>query len=126
MNPALPGLAPFEMFDDVREIDGLGVDASFGQRVSQQPTGGPHERLALAVFGVSGLFTDEHDCGVARSGAKHRLRRAFPQVAPTAGPGVAFDRRKAKTNGTWPLCSRFRALSHVPIACRVSRAQPSV
>lgn len=52
--------------------------------LTQKLPGGPHEWRAFTIFHIAGLLADQHELGAGAALAKHRLRRALPQVAALA------------------------------------------
>jgi hypothetical protein len=85
VDPALPSQLETEMLDDVRQVYGFAVDTGFVERFIQEAAGRSDERLAVAVFTIAGLFTNQDDAGVcvARAVPEHGLRGVLPQPAGT-------------------------------------------
>ena len=90
MDPALALRLPLEVLDDVRDVCGRAVDPGLLHRLVEQPTCRADERLALLVLLVARLLPDEHDLGLRRPLAEHRLRPGLPErTGLAAGRGLA-------------------------------------
>ena len=85
MKPPLPTRLPFEVFDGIGDEQLRAVETGTGESPVQHGAGGTHERLTAQVFFVSRLLADQHDAGIARPRARHRLGRVPPNVAAAAG-----------------------------------------
>lgn len=101
---------PFEMLDDVGDVDLGSVYTYFFEDLVQQTAGGADEGMAGAILGVSRLFADEHDAGRGRSFSEDRLSRVFPEITCFAGFGRGL--KIGKSQGVWDrggslLCCGF-------------------
>jgi hypothetical protein len=56
VNPPLAARFPFEVLDDVRDVDDAAIDAGFLERAVEQLSGGTDEGMAREIFGISRLF----------------------------------------------------------------------
>ena len=77
------------MFDRIGDIQLVSVHARGHERFVQQPARRPDEGRARLVLLIAGLFADQHEVGVGRSGTEYCLGRIQVQVAAfTAVRGV--------------------------------------
>ena len=100
VDPPLAACHELEMLDRVGDVDLRAVDPGLFQRRVEKLAGGPDKRPAGKILLVAGLFADEHDRGIQRPFAEHRLGAAFIKLA--AG---AFARI---------LEQRFPGSAHIP------------
>src|ERR1051325_2176832 len=84
VDPPLAARLPFEVLDDVGDVDGFAIDARFFERAIEQFAGRTDERMALQVFVVARLLADEHQFRALRSFSKYGLPRVLPQIAVAA------------------------------------------
>src|SRR5438093_13128327 len=81
---SLAALDPFEMLDGVGDIDLVARNTRCGEGFVQKTTCRADERMALAIFHVARLFTNEQDaCGFPPI-AENRLGGVSVQIAPYA------------------------------------------
>jgi hypothetical protein len=80
----LAALDPFEMLDGVGDVNLVARTTHFSEGFVQETTCRSDERMALAIFHVAWLFTNEHDACVFRPLAENRLGRVLVQIAPFA------------------------------------------
>jgi hypothetical protein len=78
---------PLEVFDDVRDVGRLPVEAGRLEGAIQEPAGRTHERTAEEVILVSRLLADEHHVRPARPFAEDGLGSPLPEVAGAAPGG---------------------------------------
>jgi hypothetical protein len=84
-----PTLAPhlvMEVLDRVRQVHHPAIEAGPLQRLVEDASRGPDERLTLTVLDVPRLLADDHHVGIPRSGREHDLRGVGPQLT-AAAPG---------------------------------------
>src|SRR5205807_3529454 len=96
VNAAFAAGLPLEVLDDVRHVDLRAVDAGFPEGPVEQAAGGSDERMPFQIFGVAGLFTDEHHRRALFSLDVDGLRPAFPEVTRLTGGGrcLKFSQRR--------------------------------
>jgi hypothetical protein len=87
MNTPLAALRPlpFEMFNNVRNVDLRAVDASLIQSLIQNFPRRSDEWMPGQVFLISRLFAYEHYLGLRWTFSENRLRGIFPEIA---GPTI--------------------------------------
>src|SRR5581483_5725678 len=88
VNAALAARLPFEMLDDVGDVDRRAIDAGVDERAIEQLAGRADERVAGEVFLIARLLADQHQLGLACAFAEHGLRTAQIQIAGLAVFGV--------------------------------------
>src|SRR6266487_2506338 len=86
VNPSLAALftLPFEVLDDVRDVDLAAVNPRLGHGIVKEPAGRPDEGTAAHVFFVSRLFADEDDSRGSLAFTKHGLGRPLVEVTRRA------------------------------------------
>src|SRR6266498_3948125 len=84
MQASLAPLDPFKMLHGVGDVNLVARNARFSEGFVQETTCRSDERVALAIFHIAWLFTDEHDARVFRPLAENRLGRVLVQIAPFA------------------------------------------
>src|SRR5690242_6512799 len=92
VNAPLPTRLPLEMLHDVGDVDDLPIDSRLLERAVEQLARRSHEGMAVQIFFVSWLLTDEHDLRALRTFAEDGLRRVLPQIAVAAALGFLADR----------------------------------
>ncbi len=75
MDAAFAARLELEMLDRVGDVDRLAIDAGVFQRLVQEMSRRPDERLAREIFLIARLLTDEHEFGARRSLAEYGLGR---------------------------------------------------
>src|SRR6266540_433409 len=80
----LATLDPFKMLHRVCDVNLVARNARFSEGFVQETTCRSDERVALAIFHIAWLFTDEHDARVSRPFAEHRLGRVLVEIATFA------------------------------------------
>src|SRR3984957_17275062 len=89
MQPAFSPHLVLEMLHRVGDEGFLSRNAGIRKRLVENASGGTDERLAGQIFLVAGLFADQHEGGVLRPLAGHRLGRiAIERAAPAIGFGL--------------------------------------
>jgi len=71
-----PPLAPhlvFKMFDGIGDVGVVAEDTGFLQRGIENATCRTDKRFAGEIFLIARLLADQHEVGLARSLARHRL-----------------------------------------------------
>ncbi len=96
MDSPLSARLPFEVLDDIGDVDEPPLDAGILQRPIEQLPRRADKRMSGQVFFVARLLADEHHLRARGPFAKDRLRRMFPQVAIPAALCSGAD-----------LCERF-------------------
>jgi hypothetical protein len=91
MYPQFAARLPLEVFDRIGDVHLIAVYASLFEALVEQFAGRTHERTALLILVIAGLFTDHHDCDVAcfpglprLDFAKHGLGGISIEIAPAA------------------------------------------
>ena len=84
MQPAFAARDELEMLDRVGDVGHRRIQARVGHQRAQQLAGRAHERAALLVFLVPGLFANDHQRRAGRAGAKYNLSGRLPEIAATA------------------------------------------
>src|SRR3954447_21825256 len=84
VDPPLAARLPFEVLDDIGDVDGGAIDAGVDEGAIEQLAGRSDEGMAAQVFVVARLLADEHQLRPFPAFAKHRLRAAQPEVARLA------------------------------------------
>jgi len=77
---ALATLFPFEMFNNIRNVNLFAVDTGPFQCAVQQLACGSDEWLSLKIFVVPGLLSDEEKTGLPGTLTKYGLGRMLPQI----------------------------------------------
>jgi len=85
------------VFDGVRDVGLLPIDTCFVERAVEELSCWSHERVASAVFLVTGLFANEHDARRSSSFPENRLRRV--RVERTT-PAVLHGLRECRERQT--------------------------
>src|SRR5438270_8271664 len=100
MDAAFAARLPFEMLDDVRNVDGLAIDARFREGFVEQRAGRTDEGMAAQIFLIAGLLADEHDRRGLLPLAEDRLRAGPPEIAGLAAGGddLQFLQRRTRRN----------------------------
>jgi hypothetical protein len=86
MNTPFSARRPFEVFNCVRQVHTMRLQASRAKRILEHLTGRADEWLPGAVLLIARLLADQNDRGGLRAGAKHCLCSGLPQVAGSAVP----------------------------------------
>lgn len=94
VNSPLAAFFEFEMLHGVGDIDGKAIDTGFDQRAIEEAAGGSDKWMALAVFLITGLFTNEHDGSRTLAFAEDSLSGMFVQIASVAGLHGLLQRGK--------------------------------
>src|SRR5262249_47489882 len=81
VNAALPTRLPLEVFDRVRDVHLVAVDAGFVECLVEHASRGTDKRMTCGVFLVTRLLTDEHHLRTNGTFTEHRLRCVAPQLA---------------------------------------------
>src|SRR5437868_6779038 len=108
MDPSLAALDKFAMLDGIGDVNRRAVDARLLERRIEQRAGGTDERPPGKVLLVAGLLADEHDRGVERPLAEHRLGGMPVEVAAGAVAGVLEQRLPRPAQITARLDRAFR------------------
>src|SRR6185295_13522340 len=85
VDAAFPARFPLEVLDDIRDVDGLPIDAGFFERTVEKLPCRTDERMTPEVFVIARLFADQHERRALRAFAEDRLRGVAPEVAVAAG-----------------------------------------
>lgn len=72
---------PLEVFDRVRDVDFIAIDAGGLERAIEQSARRTNEGMPGAVLGVAGLFADHEQNGVFRTFTEYGLRAELEEVA---------------------------------------------
>jgi hypothetical protein len=80
----LATLDPFKMLHGVGDVNLVARNMGFSEGFVQETTCRSDERMALTIFHVAWLFTNEHDTCVFRPLAENRLGRVLVQIASFA------------------------------------------
>jgi len=107
------------MLDDVRDERGLPVDAGELQGIREDPAGGADERMRIDGLLVARLLAHQHQRRRDRALAEHRLGRALPELAATAGSGLLAgldERALGSVRAHLALCICKVVRGHVDIA----------
>src|SRR5207247_640664 len=97
-----------EMLHGVGDIDLAAIDARVGERLVQESSGRPDERVARQILFVAGLLTHHHDPRAHRTLAQHRLRGIAVKVAALALlRGLPQLRNSGVRRHKWLGCNRF-------------------
>lgn len=72
------------MFDSVREVCVLTIDAGTLERTVEQFPRRADERASRLVLDVAGCFADDEECGLRRAFAENGLRGASVKAAASA------------------------------------------
>ena len=91
MNAQLAFARPFEMFDDISDVNGTAFNPCLYQRLVQDFSRRANERFALKVFLVPRLFPNQQNIGVFGPLPEDCLCRIAPEVA-----SFALRRRRAQ------------------------------
>ena len=78
---------PFEMLNGIRNVHLIARNAGFHQGFVEQSAGGSDEWMALQIFLIAGLLSDEDDLGVSGAFAKHGLCGALIKVTTRTALG---------------------------------------
>ena len=89
---ALAALDKLEVLDGVGDVDLSAVNPGLFERCIEDRAGGTDERPPGDILLVARLLADEHDRGVERAFAEHRLGRIFVKVAADAFARVLEQR----------------------------------
>jgi hypothetical protein len=79
VQPALALGLPFEVFDNVGEVNLCGIDPNFVQHTTEKFARRTHEWPALKVLLIARDFPDEQDSGFRWTFSKDGLRPGLPQ-----------------------------------------------
>lgn len=82
---AAAGCFPFEVLDDVGDINAVAVDSGFGERFVENVSCRPDEGMSETIFLISGLLAHEHDRGARGTFTEDGLRCVLPKIAGFAG-----------------------------------------
>jgi hypothetical protein len=96
VDPALAARLPFEVLDDVRDVDRRAVDPGRVERLVEKAPGGADERPAGAVLGVARLLADEHDLGRLPPLSEDGLRAGAPEITGLAARCCAAQALEAR------------------------------
>ena len=88
MDAALAAQPEREMLDCIGDVDGVAIDARFLERLVEQRSSRANEGSPGKIFLVARLLADEHDRGVERTFAEHRLGREPVEIAAPAPAGI--------------------------------------
>ena len=58
---------PFEVFYGVGDVADVAVDAGFFEGAIEHPSRGTNKGTAFAIFGITGLLSDQHDARILGS-----------------------------------------------------------
>ncbi len=83
---------PFEMLDGISDVDLLAVDACLDETSVEEMAGGTDEGVALEVFAIAGLFTDEEETRVTAAFTEDGLGGVLIQGAAVAVAGGCAQR----------------------------------
>lgn len=84
MNAALPALQKFEVLYGIGDVNLLPIEPRFVHRFAEQLAGRPNERMAFAVFFITGLFAHHNNVGVLRPFAEDYLCCVPVEIAAPA------------------------------------------
>src|SRR6185312_5913916 len=112
VQPSLAAGLPFEVLHGIGDVDLVAIDTGGHQRLVQEPSRRPDERVALPVLLIAGLLTDEHDARVTRPLAEHGLRRASIEVAAGTPGGLLPEHLQAWRH--WSECRPALFSGHLP------------
>ena len=76
-----------EVLDRVGEVHSPAVYARLFQRLVQQATRWPDERVSLPVFLIAGLLAYQHQLRRSGTFSEDRLGRVHPEITPPAASG---------------------------------------
>ena len=86
MHAALSPSLVLEMLDRIGDVEAASGVAKICKCAVKKLTRRPHERPALQVLLVAGLFADHHQTGQCRTFAGYRLGGLLGDAAVTASP----------------------------------------
>jgi hypothetical protein len=101
MNAPLAARLPFEVFDDVGDIDFIPVDPGCGKGLIQQSARRAYKGPALAVLAVARLLTDHDHACILRAFAENCLRSIPVQVASLTAGGALPELRQSRSRLSW-------------------------
>jgi hypothetical protein len=78
VNAPLAARLPFEMLDDVRDVDAPAVDAGFDERAVEEFPGRAHEWMPAQILFVPRLLADQHQLRRRRAFTENGLGPALP------------------------------------------------
>ncbi len=99
VDSALAGTRVLEVLDDVRDPDAFTRDLGIRERLIEQRPRRPHERAALQILPVAGLFSNEHEAGAARAVAEDALRGLAIEIASPAPVDRRLEPAEARRVG---------------------------
>ena len=97
MNASLSARLPFEVFDDVGDVDTLAIDPDRLERAVEYATRRTNEGRARQVLCVARLFAHEDNFRLGVPLAEDRLRGIAPQITSA----TSLCRRPGRAQG-WP------------------------
>ncbi len=112
MDATLAARHELEVLDGIGDIDAVPRNAHFFESLIKDLTGRSDEGTTRQILLVARLFADEHDPGIRRSLAEHRLGRLLVERAATAGVDAgAHIVKRLKLLDLWRL---FHDATQVP------------
>src|SRR5579864_2041583 len=108
---------PFEVFDDVGNINIFSIDSGFCQRAIEKTTSGADKWMSFTIFRISRLLPNHHVNGARLSFAEHCLRGIFPKVACLAHSSGSPDLREDGARSPAPIDPRKRTLCGTNPSC---------
>jgi hypothetical protein len=91
MDPAFAAERVAEMLDHIRDVDVIPRDPRLFKPGVEHTARRPDERVALDVFPIARLLTDEHQVGVPCPFADDRLGGTLPQLARATAPDLVVQ-----------------------------------
>ncbi len=93
MDATGPTRYPFEVFDNIGDVDLRSIDSRRGKAAVEQLPRRSDEGASDKVFGITRLLADKHYRGVFRPLTKHRLGGVSEQVAAGASSSSVAQSR---------------------------------
>src|SRR6185295_3718222 len=118
---------PLKVLDGVGEVDVAARDARVFECLVEHRTGWTDKRCALPIFLIAGLFPDEHDTRLVRTGTEDHLGRGLVEITAAAFMCRCGERAKADALRNKRRRRPFPArLASVGTAFFRHRQQPSI